>query len=344
MEKTLNVVGEKHSAKLKIASYFLTVVCGLGYICSSLYALYLANWALNFQFVIVLYGLASGLFILLVLFPVPPWRRAMQNCFPFLFSFLGRSAFFLLFGPLHIVTSEFVGYGVAAFSVCLGIFYFILFFVFRNYIYKISFFWPFEKDVPDGQSWEYGGQEKPRLENGVDGVDPKNTTKSGRTPFDEDPKDTKQQSLSSSSSSEEAAPRPDYNPFDSPDKKQAIIPGGILGKLAKVNPMSKSRPEENVKERSSSYNPFGSIDTSKSTSRPSIGSQSKPSTSQKHNSIPSIAGSTESLPGNTKKKKNRKSNPLSLSIGGGGGSTSSSSSDDFLSKPGDTKFRNNPFV
>jgi hypothetical protein len=143
--------------KFKIGFYFMTLICSIGYIVSGIYGFTtIHQWSPSIEIIIFIYSSIGGVFLIAALLPLPTWKFAMEIWFPFMFSYLGRAAFFIIIGPLLIAAGP-VGIAFGCLSILNGISYIIAYIVLRNDNCKKSFLRPFEKDRPDKEEflpWE----------------------------------------------------------------------------------------------------------------------------------------------------------------------------------------------
>jgi len=203
--------------KFKIGFYFMTLICSIGYIVSGIYGFTtIQKWSPSIEIIIFIYSSIGGVFLIAALLPLPTWKFAMEIWFPFMFSYLGRAAFFIIIGPLLIAAGS-VGIAFGSISILNGISYLIAYFALRNDNCKKSFLHPFEKDRPDKEEylpWE------------------------DNTPLMEPPK-------TSSNSPQKSQPtNTQYNPFDTKSdvlpKSTSVVPKDENVSLARVRVQSES--------------------------------------------------------------------------------------------------------
>eukprot|EP01125_Pyxidicula_operculata_P011999 TRINITY_DN3937_c0_g1_i2.p1 TRINITY_DN3937_c0_g1~~TRINITY_DN3937_c0_g1_i2.p1 ORF type:complete len:104 (-),score=15.29 TRINITY_DN3937_c0_g1_i2:200-511(-) len=88
----------------------------------------------------------GGIFVIAILLPIPVWKYAVELWVPFMFTALGRAAYFIIMGPM-LVHAESLGVVFGIISILNGFSYFFVYFFSRKSKRKKAFFRPFDPDT-----------------------------------------------------------------------------------------------------------------------------------------------------------------------------------------------------
>jgi len=258
--------------KIKIFFYFMTIISAIGFVASGVYGLtHVPAWVPSVDVVTFLYACIAGLFTIGVLLPVPHWKQAMETWFPFMFSLLGRAAYFIIIGPLLVGAGQ-LGEAFGCLSIINGFSYLIAYFTLRKDNFKKSFLRPFEKDKPDKQEYDWV-EYAPSLGLNSNPSKESNAQPAANTeqynPFD---------SAQTSPSKQPNIPPKDSNPFplnpkDTPPKTKSLARSHSSSVSSSPSPplsrnsSIKSEPEKPPLSRQAT-NPFASAPDNNSSSQP----------------------------------------------------------------------------
>jgi len=234
---------ERKRMKVKIFFYFMTIICAIGFIVSGVYGLtHVPEWKPSVDVVTFLYACIAGLFTVGALLPMPHWKQAMEIWFPFMFSLLGRAAYFLIVGPLLVGAGP-VGEAFGCLSIINGFTYLIAYFTLRKDNFKKSFLRPFEKDKPDKEDYNWL-EFAPSL-----GLNENQSKERNSEPTNQ----------SKESNSQPTEP---YNPFEAGKKTPSIQPN--IPSTDTVNPFPEKKEATPSKTRSLANSNSSSVSSSPS--------------------------------------------------------------------------------